>query len=127
MYTLEVLGAEKDILCDPYIQIFLDGELSKTTETFDSTEYRELTLDYRTKLIPKTSNIQFLMMDADTGSDPDELLNRAFSVRELTNLTNTKYMKIFANQRPDKGSKTGVSDNYIEIYQSVWTDEYLTP
>lgn len=36
-------------------------------------------------------------------------------------------MKIFANQRPDKGSKTGVSDNYIEIYQSVWTDEYLTP
>lgn len=72
MYTLEVLGAEKDIHCDPYIQIFIDGELSKTTETFDSTEYRELTLDYRTKLIPKTSNIKFLMMDADTGSDPDE-------------------------------------------------------
>lgn len=84
-------------------------------------------MDYRTKLIPNNSNITFIMMDADTGSDDDELLNRTFSVRELTKLMNTKYMKIYANQRPDKGARTGFSDNYIEIYQSVWTDEHLSP
>lgn len=122
-------GVLSDPRCDPYIKIFIDGELSTKTKIFDNTEHDEITMDFRTKLIPKNSNITFQMWDSDLDSkwNPDDiLLDKTYQINTFFKYDDTAPVKktFYAGQRPERGSLQhcqgrNICDNFIEIYELI--------
>lgn len=120
LFVDKFFHSEVAMRCDPYIQIYIDGVLDKETDKYMDQELGRITLDYRTKLVSKTTPVRFKMLDFDKGSKDDILLDKTFTVEQLID---KKYNRIYADQRPGKDFGRH-NDNFIEIYQSVWKDEY---
>lgn len=110
-------------VCDIFIKFFIDGELATETEVTHNTPEAEIEVQFESRLIRKDSIVRIEMWDEDDDvfdteailENSDILLNKTFTVQELIN---KDQLIIYADQRPKTGS---VPDNFIEIFDSVWS------
>lgn len=114
-------------VCDIFIKIFINDELAMETEVVHNIPEKELLVNFQSNLISKDSNVRIEMWDEDDDifdtedllENSDILLNKSFPLEQLIN---KEHQKIYADQRP--GRVTGkFPDNFIEIFDSVWSDE----
>lgn len=75
---------EVDGICDPFVKIYVNGHVDRTTDVEKNTNTKIYTSKYRTEKIPKDSKITFEMWDDDSPFSPDLLLRKTLSIDELT-------------------------------------------
>lgn len=74
---------ENDAKCDPFVKIFINGNLDYTSDVEHDTDTITVFVKYRTPKISKDSKITFEMRDDDTGGS-ELLLRKTLSIDELT-------------------------------------------
>lgn len=73
--------------CDVYVRIYINNELDLQTRKDENKHYGTYILNCKTPKISKKSLIQIEMWDDDSGffgSNEDLLLNKTFTIDELT-------------------------------------------
>lgn len=77
---------DSEKLCDPYVEIYINGELSLKTSTATDVFTTSWILNYRSPKISKDSTVRFEMWEHDTWSPDDPLLIKSVTIEEMINV-----------------------------------------